>query len=139
VSAAKEVFGVQGTGPKADRFLTRSVRANGLVFTTLHHGWDPADYDPTVESGSLPDDLGEQTRNVLEELGKVLAEAGSGLDRVLRANVYVNSPAPDALDQVDAAYHAFFRERGLDEPAVRTTHRVQLMDPGVAMDLVAAA
>jgi 2-iminobutanoate/2-iminopropanoate deaminase len=139
VAATKEVFGVQGTGQKADRFLTRSVRANGLVFTTLHHGWDPADYDPTIESGTLPDDLAAQTRNVLEVLGTVLAEAGSGLDRVLRANVYVNAPELDALEQVDAAYHAFFRDRRLDEPPLRTTTRVELMDPGVAMDIVAAA
>jgi len=117
----------------------RSVRAGGLVFTMKRTPTLSFHYDPTVESGSLPDDLGQQTRNVLEELGKVLAEAGSGLDRVLRANVYVNSLAPDALDRVDAAYHAFFRERGLGGPAVRTTHRVQLMDPGVAMDLVARA
>jgi enamine deaminase RidA (YjgF/YER057c/UK114 family) len=106
--SAKEVFGVQGTGPKSDRFLTRSVRARGLVFTTLHHGFDPGDYDPTVEAGTLPDDLGQQTRNVLEELGKVLDEAGSGLDRALCVNLYVNSDEADALAQVDAAYHAFW-------------------------------
>lgn len=137
--SAKEVFGVQGTGPKADRFLTRSVRAGGLVFTTLHHGFDPDDYDPTIESGTLPESLAEQTRNVLAELGKVLDEAGSALGKTLSVNVYVNSEAADALEQVDAAYHAFWRDRGLPEPPDRSVARVRLMDSGVAADLVAGA
>jgi enamine deaminase RidA (YjgF/YER057c/UK114 family) len=135
----KEVFGVDGTGPKAGRFLTRAVKANGLVFTTLHHGFDPADYDPTIEAGTLPDDIGTQMRFALEELGKVLAEAGSSIDRALKVNVYVNSPEVDALDRANAAFDQFFAERRLSRPPVRTSYRGGLVDVGVAADLVAAA
>jgi 2-iminobutanoate/2-iminopropanoate deaminase len=133
---SKEVFGVQGSGPKDGRFLTRSVKANGLIFTTLHHGFDPADYDPSIESGTLPEDLETQTAFVLEELGNVLAEAGSGLDRALRATVFVNSDDPDALKRVEASFAAFFEARGL-EPPVSTIFRGELVDSGVAADLMA--
>jgi enamine deaminase RidA (YjgF/YER057c/UK114 family) len=69
----------------------------------------------------------------------VLSEAGSGLARALRVNVYVNSDDADALAQVDAAYHAFWHERALPEPPDRSVARVALMDSGVAADIVASA
>ena len=74
---------------------------------------------------------------MLAELGKVLTEAGSGLEQALRVNLYVNSEEPDALAKVDAAYHAFWRDGGLPEPPDRSVARVWLMDSGVAADMVA--
>ena len=135
----KEVFGVQGTGPKRDRFLTRSVKANGLVFTTLHHGFDPADYDPTVESGTLPDDVETQTRFALQLLEQVLVEAGSGLTKALKVSVYVNTPGADDLERVNAALAEFFSASGITEPPLCTTIRAGLVEPGVAADMVALA
>ena len=46
----KEVFGVQGTGPKRDRFLTRSVKANGLeacyIRPLMYRGYNELGVNP---------------------------------------------------------------------------------------------
>jgi hypothetical protein len=71
---SKEVFGVQGSGPKEGRFLTRSVKENGLVFTTLHHGFDPADYDASIERVTLPEDLETQAPGELVQMDAIAHE-----------------------------------------------------------------
>ena len=55
----------------------------GLVFTA---GACPLDADGNVVA---PGDLEAQTRRTLENLASVLAEAGSGLEQVLKTTVYV--------------------------------------------------
>lgn len=61
----------------------QGIRASGLVFVSGQIGLDPA-------SGALVAGGAEaETRRALENLAAILAEAGSGLDRVLRATVYL--------------------------------------------------
>jgi 2-iminobutanoate/2-iminopropanoate deaminase len=134
---SKQIFGVPGRDTKDGRFLTRSAKANGLVFTTLHHGFDPSDYDPTIESGTLPEDLPTQTTFALTELGKVLAEAGSSLENVVRTTIFVNSPDGDAVEQANAAAVEFFAANGIVRAPAFATWRGELVDSGVAADMVA--
>ncbi len=42
---------------------------------------------------TLPEDPAEQTRNIFRTMAEVLAEAGSGLDRILRAQYFVTDRA----------------------------------------------
>ena len=60
-------------------------------------------------------EIAAQTRAILETLGGVLAEAGSGLDRVLKAEVYLVDPAE--FYEFKLVWKAYFPQ----EPPARTT------------------
>jgi len=62
---------------------SQAVVANGFVFASGQAALDP-------ETGKLiGQDVAEQTERVLRNLRAVLEAAGSGLDRVVKSNVYL--------------------------------------------------
>lgn len=70
------------------RPFSRAVRAGGLVYVSGHS----APHDPShgvVREASA----GGQVRQALEEVGRVLREAGSGLDRVVQVSMLIQDPA----------------------------------------------
>lgn len=61
----------------------QAIRAGGLVFVSGQIGLDPA-------TGTMvPGGIEAETARVLENVAAILGEAGSGLDRVVRATVYL--------------------------------------------------
>jgi enamine deaminase RidA (YjgF/YER057c/UK114 family) len=135
-----EVLGTQGKGRTEGRFLTSGVKANGFVFTGLHHGFEPTTYDRATESGSMPDDIARQTTFALHEVHKVLDDAGSTLAKVLDVHVYVDSTDDGDLSRVDEAYESYFRDHGVDRPPPRSiVNVVALCEAKIAVDLVALA
>ncbi len=64
---------------------SHATAADGWVFVT---GQVPT--DPDDNSAPLPDGIEGQTRRVFENLGRVLAGIGSGLDQVVFARVYLD-------------------------------------------------
>jgi enamine deaminase RidA (YjgF/YER057c/UK114 family) len=133
-----EVLGTQGRGRAEGRFLTNCAKANGLVFTTLHHGFAPATYDRATETGELPEDAATQTTYALHELSSVLTDAGSSLDDVLKANLYVDSDQSD-LELSRGAVVKFFEEHGIASPPPLTALSVALCQVKVAVDLMAVS
>ena len=78
---------------------SRAVVDGDMVYVSGTTGYD---YDRM----EMPDDVGEQTRNALATIEKALAEAGSGLNDILRVRYYLTDMAHyDAVvDAVGAAF-----------------------------------
>ncbi len=64
--------------------FSHAVAADGWLFVTGQMPTDPAD-----DAAPLPDGIEAQTRRVVGNLQLVLAGAGSGLDRIVFARVYL--------------------------------------------------
>jgi enamine deaminase RidA (YjgF/YER057c/UK114 family) len=64
---------------------SRAVVADGWVFVAGTTGYDYA-------SMTMPGTIEEQTANALATIAKALAQAGSGLDHVVRVNYIVPDP-----------------------------------------------
>ncbi len=96
---------------RAGRPVSQAVVAGGFVYTS-------ATLDPAVNgggSGTPPDDVGLQTRHVLEELARTLQAAGSSLEQAV--SVAVGLRRTSDFGAMNEAYREYFRER----PPVRTT------------------
>ena len=75
-------------GPGETRPFSRATVAGGLVFVSGHS----APHDPArgVHRGAT---AAEEVRNALATLAAILAEAGSGLDRVVQVTMLITDPA----------------------------------------------
>ena len=78
------------------------VAADGWLFVTGQMPTDPDD-----DSAPLPKGVEAQTRRVMENLERVLAGAGSALDRVVFARVYLTHFERDYA-AMNAVYQSFF-------------------------------
>ena len=77
---SKEVVQVSVAGSNPN--LSPATRFGNLVFVSGQTGRHPT-------SGQVGEDIREQTRNVLERIKTVLEAAGTSLDNVLTATVYL--------------------------------------------------
>jgi 2-iminobutanoate/2-iminopropanoate deaminase len=113
--------------PAAIGPYSQAVRAGGLVFLSGQIALDPA--TGQMVSG----DIAAQTERVLNNLGAVLAAAGSGFADVVRATIYVVDLAHYAT--INDVYGRFFRP---PYPA-RITVQVSALPRGalVEIDLIA--
>src|SRR5919198_1156693 len=85
--------------PKAIGPYTQAVKANGLVYTAGQIPIDPKTGN-FVEGG-----ITEQTRQVLENLKAVLEAAGSSLNGVVKATVFLKNMSDfTAMNEVYAEY-----------------------------------
>jgi 2-iminobutanoate/2-iminopropanoate deaminase len=113
--------------PKAIGPYEQAIRIDGLVFTAGQIPIDPKTGN-FVEGG-----IAEQTRQVLENLSAVLKAAGSSMDRVVKATVFLKNMADfPAMNEVYGEYFAAVK------PA-RSTVAVAELPRGalVEIDLVA--
>ncbi|QIK71844.1 RidA family protein [Propioniciclava coleopterorum] len=95
-----------------------------LLFTAGFGPQDPA-------TGQVPDDVAEQTRQVLRNVAAVLAQRGVGMDDVLKTTVHL-------ADLADfAAFNEAYREFFTEPYPVRTTVGSQLANILVEIDVVA--
>ncbi|WP_407569823.1 RidA family protein [Deinococcus altitudinis] len=89
---------------------------------------------PLLPDGSLLEgDVAVQARQVLENLKAVLAAAGSGLDRVLKTNVFLKDM--DDFAAMNAVYAEYFTE---PYPA-RSTVQVAKLPRDVRVEIEAVA
>ena len=94
----KEVISTDAA-PKAIGPYSQAVKANGMVFCSGQIGLDPATGE-MVSRG-----IGVETEQALENLKAVLTAAGSSLDKVVRADVYLADMADfAAMNEVYARY-----------------------------------
>jgi len=115
--------------PKAIGPYAQAIKANGFIYTAGQIPIDPKTGN-FVEGG-----INEQTRQVLENLKAVLAAAGSSLDQVVKATVFLKNMADfPAMNEVYGEY------LGNAKPA-RSTVAVAELPRGalVEIDLVALA
>ena len=113
--------------PKAIGPYAQAIKANDFIYTAGQIPIDPKTGN-FVEGG-----INEQTRQVLENLKAVLAAAGSSLDQVVKATVFLKNMADfPAMNEI---YGEYF---GSAKPA-RSTVAVAELPRGalVEIDLVA--
>jgi 2-iminobutanoate/2-iminopropanoate deaminase len=116
-------------GPKAIGPYSQAVRANGFLFVSGQIPLDPATQQ------LVTGDIQAQTERVLQNLQGILEAAGSSLDRVVRATVFLADMNEFAA--VNEVYARYFRE----QPPARSTVQVARLprDVRVEIDVIALA
>jgi 2-iminobutanoate/2-iminopropanoate deaminase len=118
------------SAPKAVGPYSQGIRCGNLVFTAGQAALDPATQQ--LISGGIA----EQTRRTLENLKAVLEAAGTTLDRVVKANVYLKDMNDFAA--MNAVYAEYLAPQGVVAPARTTIEAARLpKDALVEIDLVA--
>jgi len=116
--------------PAAIGPYSQGIRVGNLIFTAGQIPLDPATMQ--VVSGTIT----EQAARVLENLKAILEDAGSSLDRVVKATVYLKDMNDFAA--MNAVYDRYLG-RGGDQPPARTTVEVSRLpkDALVEIDVIA--
>lgn len=113
--------------PRAIGPYSQAVSAGGVMYLSGQVALDPA-------SGELVGDtVEEQAARVLENLGSVLAAAGSGFEQVLKTTVYLINMKDFAA--VNTVYARYF---GDSRPA-RATVQVSALPKGARVEIDAVA
>jgi 2-iminobutanoate/2-iminopropanoate deaminase len=109
--------------PKAVGAYAQAVRANGFLFLSGQIPLDPSSGD------MIAGDVGAQTRRVLDNLRAVLEGAGSALERVVKATIYLIDMKDFAV--VNQIYAEYFPAA---KPA-RATVAVAALPRGAAVEI----
>lgn len=90
--------------PALNPTYSQAIRANGFIFVSGQIGVDP-------KTGKLiSDDIAGQTRQAIENVARILEAAGSSLQRVVSASLFLTEF--DHLPQVNAIYAEYFNHDG---------------------------
>ncbi|MCI6720546.1 MAG: RidA family protein [Butyricicoccus sp.] len=89
--------------PAAIGPYAQAVAANGMVYTSGQLPIDPA-------TGAFPEGIAAQTRQSLTNVKAILAEAGVGMDRVVKTTVFLSDMNNFAA--MNEVYAEFFSEGG---------------------------
>ena len=115
--------------PQAIGPYSQAIKHNGLVFVSGQIPLDPETM--TLVTGSIKD----QTRRVLNNLKAILEAAGTNMERVLKATVYLKDMAD--FEEVNQVYSEFFSQH---KPARACVQVARLpKDVAVEIEVVAAA
>ena len=108
---------------------SQAIRLGDLIFVAGQTAEDPGTNQPVHGT------VAEQTRIILSNIDTILKAAGSGLDRVVRADVYISSMS--IKSEMNAAYLESFPEN----PPARNCVAVAGIDDGldVEIEVIAAA
>ena len=106
---------------------SQAIKANGLVFVSGQLGLKPGH---TEMAG---DTIEDQTRQVFDNLGAILSEAGSGLDRIVKTTVFLAS-----LDDFQGM-NSVYAERVGETPPARSTIEVAGLPSGALVEIEAVA
>ena len=125
----KQIVQTEGA-PRAIGPYSQAVVAGGFVFTSGQIPIDPATGE-FVAGG-----VGEQTRQVLKNLSRVLEGAGTGLDRVVKTTVYLAD-----MGDVAAMNEVYAQFVPADAPPARSTVQAARLprDARVEIDVIALA
>jgi 2-iminobutanoate/2-iminopropanoate deaminase len=105
---------------------SQAIAAGGFVFVSGQLGLKPGD---TAIAGEIE----EQTEQIFANLAAILAEAGTGLDRLLKTTVFLQN-----LDDFQAMNGVYSRYVG-DRPPARSTVEVAKLPSGALVEIEAVA
>jgi 2-iminobutanoate/2-iminopropanoate deaminase len=118
------------SAPKAVGPYSQGIRCGNFVFTAGQAALDPSTQQ-LIAGG-----VAEQTRRTLENLKSVLEAAGTSLDRVVKANVYLKDMGDFAA--MNTVYAEYLAPQGVVAPARTTIEAARLpKDALVEIDLIA--
>ena len=106
---------------------SQAIEANGLVFVSGQLGLKPD------HAEMVGDTIEEQTRQVFDNLEAILTEAGTGLDRIVKTTVFLQS-----LDDFQGM-NSVYAERVGDTPPARSTIEVAGLPSGALVEIEAIA
>ena len=118
---------VRATLAHANPNLSPATKFGNLVFVSGQTGRHP-------ETGELGKDIREQTRNALERIKVVLEAAGTSLDQVLTATVYLTRRKD--LAAYNEEYAKYFPT---DKPARTTVTVASLNAPELVIEITVTA
>jgi len=105
---------------------SQAIAAGGFVFVSGQLGLKPGD---TAISGGIE----EQTAQIFTNLAAILAEAGSGLERLVKTTVFLQH-----LDDFQAMNGVYAKHVG-DQPPARATVEVAKLPSGALVEIEAIA
>src|SRR3954465_9510562 len=105
---------------------SQAIAAGGFVFVSGQLGLKPGD---TAISGAIE----EQTEQIFANLSAILAEAGTGLDRLVKTTVFLQN-----LDDFQAMNGVYASHVG-DNPPARSTVEVAKLPSGALVEIEAIA
>ncbi|HFK7004962.1 TPA: RidA family protein [Listeria monocytogenes] len=124
---AKEIIQTS-SAPKALGPYSQAVKVNGLIFTSGQLGINP-------ETGELADSTTKQAEQAFKNIAAVLAEAGSGLDKIIKATVFFKDL--NEFKAVNEVYATFFSS---DFPARSAFQVAKLpLDAAIEIEVIAEA
>ncbi|EKN7724940.1 RidA family protein [Listeria monocytogenes] len=124
---AKEIIQTS-SAPKALGPYSQAVKVNGLIFTSGQLGINP-------ETGELADGTTKQAEQAFKNIAAVLAEAGSGLDKIIKATVFFKNL--NEFKAVNEVYATFFSS---DFPARSAFQVAKLpLDAAIEIEVIAEA
>ena len=112
--------------PAAIGPYSQAVRTGDLVFTAGQVGVDPKTRQ------AVPGGIIEQTARALENLKAILEKAGTSLDNVVKATVYLSDLKDFAA--MHAVYEAYLGAKGMAPPA-RTTVEVSRLPKDMLVEI----
>lgn len=117
------VFRPGPIGGKA--YISHAIRWGDLVFVSAKYGVDP--------SGRLADGVEKQTIQTLENIGLILDAAGTSLEGVLKATIFVKEIKNFSI--IDSVYSKYFKVA----PARSFIEVSNLLVPGVHVQIEVVA
>jgi 2-iminobutanoate/2-iminopropanoate deaminase len=105
---------------------SQAIRTGDYVFVSGQIGLKP-------DHGELTGSIEEQTEQVFANLGAILAEAGTGLDRLVKTTVFLAD-----FDDFAAMNEVYARHVG-DSPPARSTVEVSALPSGAKVEIEAIA
>jgi 2-iminobutanoate/2-iminopropanoate deaminase len=106
---------------------SQAIKAGGLVFVSGQIAVDPGRGEVVGAT------IQEQTRQVLDNLEAILAEAGSGMDRLVKTTVFLTN-----LDDFQSM-NEVYAERVGENPPARATVEVGRLPSGALLEIEAIA
>jgi 2-iminobutanoate/2-iminopropanoate deaminase len=106
---------------------SQAIKAGGLVFVSGQIAVDPGHGEVVGAT------IQEQTRQVLDNLEAILAEAGSGMDRLVKTTVFLTN-----LDDFQSM-NEVYAERVGENPPARATVEVGRLPSGALLEIEAIA
>ena len=106
---------------------SQAIRTGGFVFVSGQLALRPG------ESEMAGGTIGEQTEQIMANLGAILEEAGSGLDRLVKTTVFlVDLSDFQGMNEVYARYVG-------DTPPARSTVEISALPSGALVEIEAVA
>jgi 2-iminobutanoate/2-iminopropanoate deaminase len=106
---------------------SQAIKAGGFVFVSGQLALEPGHTE--LMGGTIQ----EQTEQVFKNLGAILEEAGSGLDRLVKTTVFLQN-----LDDFQGMNEVYAKHVG-EQPPARSTVEVARLPSGALVEIEAVA
>lgn len=124
---SKEIIGGQYTSPDGSPLpISKVVRAGGFVFVSGQVGW-------TADGKLVGHTVAEQARQALENIRKLLSDAGCTFNDVVKATVWLVNA--EDLSEFNGVYAEYMSE----SPPARSAVCSNLVIPGALVEIEVVA